>query len=188
MHHGIHRDILGGRPVQSIHQLSYRLENLILKGSIDLSLFFEHFEEVAKDRKVTSHPSWPALRGLVLEGSIARRSGAEKGQTKDQFLRCVGLATRNMPKIHHVLIESELQPGSDSVSDTMLFCLGDTPFRLEQKSPEKLYLSVFNHTPSPAAVNVWKEALFHTKRKQLAVEFIPDGNLLWQVFREHEEK
>lgn len=193
MQHGIHRDLLRGPSLPSIHDLSCRLQVLTLKGSIDLLAFFKHFVDVAGDQNLTSSPSWPALRVLVLHGLITRRNVAKPGQAKDKLLKCVGHAVRRMPKADHVLVESKLQPGSGSGSGQMMFSFDETSLLDEERRKTKFSLLVLNHTPSTSAENVWKEATLHTKREQLGIDFLADGAVFeigesWKVWKEAGDK
>lgn len=190
----MHREVLGGLALPSIRDLSRRLQLLTLKGSIDLLAFFEHFVDVAEDQNLTSSPSWPALRVLVLHGLITRRNVAKPGQAKDKFLKCVGLAVRRMPRAEHVLIESKLQPGSGSGSDQMLFSFDETSLLLdEERRKTKFSLVVLNHTPSTSAGNVWKETTLHTKREQLGIIFLSNAAVFeiaesWKTWKEANDK
>lgn len=195
MQHGIHRDVLRGRPLSSIRDLSCRLQVLTLKGSIDLLAFFEHFVDVAEHQNLTSSPSWPALRALVLHGLITRRNVAKPGQAKDKFLKCVGLAVRRMPKAEHVLIESKLQPGdSGPGSGQMLFSFDETSsLKDEEMKRTKFSLVVLNHTPSTSAANVWKESTLHSKRERLGILYHANAVVFeigesWKVWKEASEK
>lgn len=193
MQHGIHREVLSGRPLLSIRDLSCRLQILVLKGSIDLLRFFEHFVDVAEDQTLTSSPSWPALRILMLHGSITRRNGAKIVQGKDQFLKCVGLAVRRMPKAEHVHIESKLQSGSGSGFGKMMISFDETAFLDEDERKAKFSLLVLNHTPSISAGNVWRETTLHTKREQLAIVHLADGGIFeigesWKAWKRVNDK
>lgn len=191
--HGIHRDLLRGPSLSLIRDLSCRLQVLTLKGSIDLLAFFKHFVDVAENQNLTSSPSWPALRVLVLHGLITRRNVAKPVQAKDKFLKSVGLAVRRMPKAEHVLIESKLQPGSGSGSGQMMFSFDDTSLLDEERRKTKFSLLVLNHTPSTSAENVWKETTLHTKREQLGIESPPNGEVFeigesWKAWKEANDK
>lgn len=191
----MHREILGGLALPSIRDLSFRLQLLTLKGSIDLLAFFKHFVDVAEDQNLTSFPSWPALRVLVLHGLITRRNVAKPGQAKDKFLKCVGLAVRRMPRAEHVLIESKLQPGdSGPGSGQMLFSFDETSsLKDEERRKTKFSLVVLNHTPSTSAKNVWKEATLHTKRERLGIIYLSNAVVFevaesWKVWKETSDK
>lgn len=166
----MHGNILSGRPVSTIRELSYRLQVLSLGSSIDLPLFFEHFADV----KHATHPSWPALKVLDLYGSIEHRSDAKQVQRKDQFLKCVGRAIKFMPEILEACVEIARPPGSGRHHDWMRIQFAQEPLL---DDTEKFDLSVYNHTPSSSAVDIWKEATLHTKRMQLGVEFMPTPRL-----------
>lgn len=146
---------------------------LTLVNSINLSLFFEHFAVVTEVPHLMTRPSWPALLFLGLRGAITRRSSAERGHSEDQFLKCVGRATRRMPKLQAAVVTIENPRGSGVAEAPVMIIFGQRSFFGEQNDTDDFLLKIDGHTPSSSAVNVWKDARLYTNRTQLAVIFRP---------------
>lgn len=129
----------------------------------------------------------------MLHGSIDMEGNVTTKTSKDRFLKVVGRAARHMPRLQNLSVKIDSQPFVFSKAGQMLIRFGTKSFLEGYQDLVRFRLSVKLHTPSSSAVTVWEQALLHTKRLQLAVEFQPaptfdeDGEKMEEKWQEWEE-
>lgn len=166
--------MLPGQIVSCIRHLSYRLKVLVLDDHIDLSLFFKDFHDEDGDGRLATHSSWPDLEALRLRGPEMTRKNLMPEPQNDWFLQVLGRAARYMPKLQNLVVDVISQQPYKNPGNTQMFIVFSPESYLGLcKGSADFCLSVLGHTPSPSAVSVWKEAVWHTKLVQPAIEFSP---------------
>ncbi|KAG8160938.1 hypothetical protein KVR01_009202 [Diaporthe batatas] len=195
---GILVGILTGPSIASMRHTSYHLKQLILGGPLDLPLFFETFYDAQHGSLVPkAQHSWPHLEVLIFRGPIIKERRPLSFPLKDEFLKLVGRAAREMPRLNCAVIMIESQPefGFEGVGMSIRFLTPDVSIKLSKislrrRNIKRPALTVAMHTPSRSAVRVWREAIEHTKKMSMVVEFKPlprfdeDGNLVFLPFQD----